>query len=283
MDTALLEQAGLNTTQAKAYIALITSGSLTPPQLSDKIQITRTNAYEVLKQLSELELALNTGTGAKLTYRPNNPASLEKLMERRRHQIMADENRLHSLMPQLMTYFYTYSEQPGVRFYQGKEGIIKVYEDILRTRQTTYFLRTTADDKFMGIEFYNRFKLERAKLGIETVALTPDVPGVNHDPAVDEANLVRRTWLNPARYTAPVEWDIYGNKVAIISFGQEAMATIIESPQIADAMRQMFELMQAGIQPTPPESAPEIASTQPEIASGEQTPEIRSPDRISPD
>jgi hypothetical protein len=37
----------LNPTQAKAYLALITSGSLTPPQLPPKSRITRTNAYEV--------------------------------------------------------------------------------------------------------------------------------------------------------------------------------------------------------------------------------------------
>ena len=51
MNPELLEQAGLNATQAKAYLALITSGSLTPPQLADKIQITRTNAYEVMTAL----------------------------------------------------------------------------------------------------------------------------------------------------------------------------------------------------------------------------------------
>jgi sugar-specific transcriptional regulator TrmB len=246
MDATLLEQIGLNPTQAKAYLALISSGSLTPPQLSDKIQITRTNAYEVLKQLTELKLAIKSGAGAKLTYRPENPANLENLMESHRNQVIEHETRLRSLMPQLMTYFYTYSEQPGVRFYQGKEGIIKVYEDMLRTRQTIYFLRSTADDKFMGLEFYNKFRLERAKLSIETIALTPDVPGVNRDPAVDEQNLFRRTWFDPNLYTAPVEWDIYGNKVAILSFGEEALATIIESPQIAEAMRQMFQLMQRG-------------------------------------
>ncbi len=247
MDAELLEQAGLNQTQSRAYLALIAGGSLTPPQLALKIQITRTNAYEVLKQLVELELAVNAGTGAKLAYRPANPTVLEKLMEQKRTQIMTDENRLRSLMPQLMTYFYTYSEQPGVRFYQGKEGITKVYEDILRTRQPTYFLRSTADDKFMGAAFYDKFKLQRAKLGIKTIALTPDVPNVNHDPSIDEANLTHRIWFNPKLYDAPVEWNIYGNKVAILSFGEEALGTIIESPQIAGAMKQMFELMRRGL------------------------------------
>ncbi|QQR52939.1 hypothetical protein IPG36_02400 [bacterium] len=109
MDASLLEQIGLNTTQARAYLALISNGTLTPPQLSDKIQITRTNAYEVLKQLEELTLAVKSGTGSKLTYRPENPANLEKLMESRRNQVIEHETRLRNFMPQLMTYFYTFS------------------------------------------------------------------------------------------------------------------------------------------------------------------------------
>ena len=88
MDVSLLEQAGLNTTQGKAYIALITSGSLTPPSLAAKIGIARTNAYEVLKQLEELELVSKTGSGTKMSYRPANPAALERLMERRRNEVL---------------------------------------------------------------------------------------------------------------------------------------------------------------------------------------------------
>jgi predicted transcriptional regulator len=252
MDASLLEQIGLNATQAKAYLALISSGSLTPPQLSDKIQITRTNAYEVLKQLVELTLAAKSDNGANLVYRPENPSNLEKLMEGRRNQIIEHETRLRSFMPSLMTYFYTYSGQPGVRFYQGREGLVQIYEDMLRTRQTIHLIRSTADDQLLGLPFFDHLRSERAKLGIQTIALTPDIPGANHDPQIDAQNRFTRTWINPKSYTAPVEWDIYGNKVAIISFGKEAMGTIIESPQIADAMRQMFDLMSLGAkQPDP--------------------------------
>lgn len=245
MDASLLEQIGLNQTQAKAYLALITAGSLTPPQLSDKIQITRTNAYEVLKQLEELTLAVKSGSDTKLAYRPQNPSNLEKLMETRRNQIIEREARLRSFMPQLMTYFYTYSEQPGVRFYQGKPGLIQIYEDMLRTRQDIYLIRSTADDKTLGLDFFNQFRSKRAKLGIRTYALTPDIPQVNHDPAIDQTYNFIRTWFNPQHYTAPVEWDIYGNKVAILSFGPEAIGTIIESPQIAESLRQLFHIIES--------------------------------------
>lgn len=59
--------------------------------------------------------------------------------------------------------------------------------------------------------------------------------------------LFHRTVLQRDNYTAPVEIDVYGNKVAFISFGETQMATIIDSPPVADAMRQLLRLV---IQPS---------------------------------
>jgi len=241
MDNKLLQELGLNQTQAKAYTATITSGQITPPELAAKIQITRTNAYEVLSQLENLKLIEKTGD-KKLQYRALNPVALENFAERKRKDAFSNEQKLHSVMPQLLTYFYTYSEQPGVRFFQGKDGITEVYEDMLRTRQTIYFLATNADHEVMSIDFYKRFHKERTKLGIKTIALMPDSHNQN-DPAAMVPELLQRTWFKPEDYTAPVEISVYGDKVAHISFGEEAMATILESPQIAEAMRQIMGLL----------------------------------------
>ena len=41
-------------------------------------------------------------------------------------------------------------------------------------------------------------------------------------------------------YNSPVEIDIFGDNVAFINFDKDGMSTLIESPEIADAMRQMF-------------------------------------------
>lgn len=241
MDSTLLEELGLNATQAQAYTATITSGRITPPDLAAKITITRTNAYEVLDQLANLNL-IEKVAGQKLQYRALNPVALEKLAETKRIEAHQQEQKLHGAMPQLLSYFYTYSEQPGVRFFQGKEGITEVYEDMLRTRQTIYLLATTADADYMGKGFYQRFHKERTKLGINLVASMPDT-SQESDPAATDPKLLTRTWFKPDQYSAPVEITVYGNKVAHISFGEEAMATIIESPQIAESMRQIMGLL----------------------------------------
>lgn len=46
-------------------------------------------------------------------------------------------------------------------------------------------------------------------------------------------------------YTSPVEIMIYGKKVALISYGETEIITIITSPVIASAFREIFAMMQA--------------------------------------
>ena len=55
--------------------------------------------------------------------------------------------------------------------------------------------------------------------------------------------LYHRTFLPENHYSAPVEIDVYGNKVAFISYGDTQMATIIDSPPIAESLRQLCQLL----------------------------------------
>jgi len=251
MDIKLLTDIGLNKTQAKAYIALVKQGSLTPPALAKLINETRTNAYTVLDKLTELGLAKKSERDKKLIYKVENPVALEKLVIANRHEALEREKKIKNAMPTLLNYFYTYSEQPGVRFFQGKEGIEDIYKDQLHTGKTIRVIRSWKDRDFFGKGAYSIWRKRPAKHGIPTIMLSPDVPDANNDPELDKKLLFSRTWMNKNDYTAPVEWDIYGDKVSIISFGEEAIGMIIESPQIADSMRQLFAIMDKGLRTNP--------------------------------
>lgn len=247
MNEELLVSLGLNKTQAKAYLTLVRFGALTPPQMAKKTGETRTNAYTVLDRLVELGLAKKSEVNKKFVYRVENPVALEKLVKEQRDEAMERERLVKTSMPALLNFFYTYSEQPGVRFYQGVDGIKRIYDDTLRTGQDIYLLRSPLDKDLMSDDYLQKYKDRRAKFGITTHTLSPDVPSATRDPEDDKKHKINRTWLPKDAYTAPVELDIYGDKVALISFGEEAMGTIIESPQIAEAMKQLFGLVQQSL------------------------------------
>jgi sugar-specific transcriptional regulator TrmB len=244
MNQDTLTKLGLTPSQSKAYIVLVQEGSITPPDLAKKIKETRTNTYKILDRLADMGLAVRETDSAKASYRVVNPVVLEELSKKRRNEVLQQEQMVKDAMPNLLNYFYTYSEQPGVRFFQGQQGIHEIFDDMLRTRKDIYLVRSPADINFYDKKFFDNFRAKRAKLGIKTYALTPDLKGLEWSKELDKAHNFIRTWVDEDQYSSSVEWDVYGDKLAIISYGQEAIGMIIESPQIASAFKQLFKLVQ---------------------------------------
>lgn len=240
----VVRKAGLSESQAKGYLALIEHGSLSPLQLASYTGETRTNAYAITDKLHTLGLA-TVKDGRPATYTAVHPSALETLAEKRRKTIVRNEQEVKNGLSPLIDLFYAHTARPGARTLQGIEGIKEVYQDTLRTGQDIYLLRTAADVADLGIDYLDTYRYERAEAGIHTYALTPDTKvGRAHSlGGEDERMLFHRTVLPTQSYTAPVEIDVYGNKAAFIAFGDTQMATIIDSPPVAEAMRQIIRLL----------------------------------------
>ena len=243
-DTTILRKAGLTESQAKGYLALTQHGALTPAELAEKTGEARTNGYMICEKLEKLGLATKKD-GKKAVYTPNHPSALETLAEKRRKVIQKAEQDVKNNINPLIDMFYAASELPGARTLNGIEGIKEIYLDTLRVKQDIYLLRTTSDEVDLGVEYLNTYRRERAKLGINTYGLTPSTKSAIErlDGDEDKRMLFHRTLLPPNSYTAPVEIDIYGSKSAFISFGDTQMAIVVDSPPMAEAMRQIMQLL----------------------------------------
>lgn len=245
MTPQLLQEIGLNPTQAQTYLVLVESGSLTASAIADKIGQQRTTVYMALQSLERLGLAeLTPGTKVK-AYQATNPIALEKLSEERRRAVLETEHKIKQNLPAMLSYYYSFTERPGVRMVEGVEGLKEIYRDTLRAKQDIYLLRTTADVPSLSLEYLDKYREKRAKLGINTYALTPDTPIAhqNQTSGADQTMLFHRTMLPAHAYTAPVEVDVYGNKTAFMMFGEDIMGVIVDSPALAEAMRQVFGLL----------------------------------------
>jgi sugar-specific transcriptional regulator TrmB len=243
MDVQLLEDIGLTKPQAEAYTTLITLGKSSAPELAQKIDESRSNTYKLLDRLVELGMVTKDASGSKVLYFPNSPANLEQFVQRQAAQIQTRERKLGAAMPDLLNFFFAHSAQPSIRYFQGKQGIEQIFSDMLKTGESIYLLRSPKDVSFYDEEFFALFRKKRAKLGIKTYALTPDISSAVHDIELDHKNQFIRTWLRQDEYTAHVEWDVYGNKVALINYAEEAMGIIIENAQVAESFRQVFMLL----------------------------------------
>ncbi|MFO0881943.1 MAG: helix-turn-helix domain-containing protein [Candidatus Saccharimonadales bacterium] len=248
----VLEAAGINGTLAKAYLSLLVVGDITPAAFAKEIAESRSNTYKLLDELVERGLATRADIGKKLHYRAENPSHLLTLARERKDQIELQEKQLRSTVPELVKQYYKTHEQPGVRFYQGKDGIKEIYLEQIAEAKPIQFMKTRADIEFFGFQFMHEVRNLAPKANIQRKAFTPDAPETPVDiKESDKAMLLERTWYLPEDYTAPVEWSVFGNKVSIISFGKEAIGMVIESAQVAESLRQMFGLLDEGLKRRP--------------------------------
>lgn len=249
MDQAeILKKVGLTDSQARVYCCLLQEGAMSPPELAKETGLSRENCYAIANRLTELGIIEHTDD-KKANYRVLNPSALEVLAEKRRKIMAKNEKFVKDNLSSLMDIFYANNEMPGARTLEGLEGVKAVYEDTLRVGKDIYLLRTRADI-VLGHDdaksFIHNYRDERVGLGIHTYALTPVTKYAvtnNVKTGRDKAVKFHRTWMPEEDYTAPVEIQAYGDKVSLIAFGETEMATIIVSPLIAEAMRQVLKIM----------------------------------------
>jgi sugar-specific transcriptional regulator TrmB len=242
-----LQKLGLPYSQSKAYSLLVEKGSTTPGEFATKSGESRTNAYMVLDKLVDLGLAFKDEVNKKLIYRPLSPASLQKLAEKKRTKAYELEQKIKNAMPALLQEFHSKRTQPGVRFFQGKKGIEKMYDEFLQNKEDKYYIRTLADEQLLTYKPIHEFLEKRAKLGIHAEGLSPNEPISVEFSKKNDKRLNRTVTFFPAQYyTAPVEISVSGDQSSFISYGEEIVGVIIDSPQIAEAMRQAFKIMKVG-------------------------------------
>lgn len=132
--------------------------------------------------------------------------------------------------------------KPRVVFYGGKEGLMQAYEDTL-TATGEILAYSSSHDMFVALpDYIQDYINRRAKKGIPMRSIIPHTPeGWQHrEKALTE---LRDTRLIPLRFNFTPEINIYNDKIAIMNLKLgELGAFIIESKEIAEAQRNIFEL-----------------------------------------
>jgi hypothetical protein len=130
-------------------------------------------------------------------------------------------------------------------FYEGVDGLKYIYEDTLHAQEP---IRAWASIDDMHAEipnYFPRYYRRRAEKGISIRAIFPDTPG-SIERVAHDAEEARESLLVPeSEYSFHPEINVFDNKVTIASL-REKLGIIIESAEIADAMKKIFELAWLG-------------------------------------
>jgi len=247
----ILIQAGLSEEQAQAYQALLDKGPQRASDLSKWTGIKRGLIYKVLEQLESMSLiSKKGGPGTVATFSPSHPSLLLSNVERKEKEIALTKEILSSSIGTLSSKFNLITGKPNVQFFEGKEGVEKVLEDTLNSKDEvlTYLDIEIVEKYFKDIN--DEYVKKREKRGLKKRILA-----IENDFSIElfkkwsknDSDFFKVTNLKMVK--TPIEniegaIQIYENKIGIITISNENLISIIiEDIRINKLFRSMFEAL----------------------------------------
>lgn len=234
----VLKQIGFSENEISVYLGSLELGLSSAQDIAKKANIKRTTAYSVLESLVQRGFIGKTKDRGKTRFLVEPP---DKLL----FMILNIESQLKNMLPELQALYNRKNKKPKIFFYEGKGAIQTVYEDTLREKPKEILEWNT--DKFFT-DFpadYNYIK-KRVQLNIKARRMASQ-GSIWHKKSkpLDKMELAETVIVPGNKFSPEVEINIYNSKIAFINY-VEKMSVIIESPAIAKAMKQAYELSWIG-------------------------------------
>lgn len=249
MFNEVLTRAGLSEDEALVYETLLLHGPQSVGTQLPRVSIKRGLLYKVLDRLIQRGLVTEKISKKRAIFVAQPPDTLLKIIEDQESELRKTRENFVRALPEMKAKYVISTERPVIQFFEGTEGLRKIYEDkLLPGTPTHHFIRPLRANVYEHAfgRWFVHYLERRAKLGITTYALTGDDADANHDPKIDAQRKVVRTWLRPQDYTTPIEIACYRDKVAIISYGKEIFGIVIESQHFSKAIKDLFSLAEKG-------------------------------------
>lgn len=241
----VLQKLGLNQKEIRVYMTILELGRQPASVIARRVKIPRNTTRFILDKLVDKDLIKKTTRANTQLYTPEEPKNLINSLERQRVNMNSSIDQkvknLKEVMVELESRYRPESTKPKITFYEGDEGLVKMYERTLKSSET---LRSFASfDSLHGIlpDYFKTYFERRMKNKIAMRSIHPDTPMARENTKKDK-EVMRESRLIPSdKYNFTPEIQLYDNKVVITSL-KEKLAIVIESHEIYEVMAVAFEL-----------------------------------------
>ena len=235
VSNTILKKLGLTEKEAKIYLACLELGTGTVVKISRKAEITRGSTYDVLEEMLDKGYVSKLHKDKHMVFSAVDP---EILMKNYKDRLRDFEMAL----PELKGLFNQYSSRPKVRYFEGLDGIKRVYEDTLTA--TTEILNYSNTHEILSHwpTYNDDYVSLRTQKSIFLRGIAPSDEYGKKLIKDDRKYLREFRLLSSKDFNFTNEINIYDNKVAIVSFSPELIGIIIESQAIADTQRDIFKM-----------------------------------------
>jgi sugar-specific transcriptional regulator TrmB len=248
MIEAIFYSLGLEPEEAKTYLFLLESGSITAGNLAKKIGVPRSSVYGFLKRLQEHNLIIESQKQGIKTFSAESPEKINLLFRQRQESLEKNQELFKALLPELKPKQSQKFITPKIQIFEGREGLQGALKDMLLyyDMETLALWPIKTMVNVLSPEFFRYLNKERIKNNLYTRAIWPQTQTVNvaEHPylGVGEA-FKREIRLAPQDMDFSMGYWIYGNRVVFISSIKESFGFIIESAEMVETLKAQFEIV----------------------------------------
>jgi len=236
-----LEQLGMHEKKAEVYLACLELGNATAYLIAKKVGLKRPTVYDIANQLMKEGLLHKSIRGNVKYFSPADPEKLIQLLKTK-------EKNIREAMPALQNLYNSPKSKPLIRYFEGKEGIVEMYEDSLRScKKGDEILAYVGEDVLRHLPKHAEdYVKRRVEKGIVLRGIYKNNSELAKYTQKSREQLRVARVLDEKDFPVNNETNIYKNKIAIASYGTEMFGMIIESEEIARSQKAIFELAWRG-------------------------------------
>ncbi|MBI2637854.1 MAG: hypothetical protein HYW88_03050 [Candidatus Sungbacteria bacterium] len=235
-----LKKNGLSDKEAKVYLAALELGKGTVQDIAKKAGVNRTTVYVMIVLLEKRGLLKQVKIGKRSFFVAENPDAIISMLHKEKNEIEDREREMRKILPELKTLYNVAPDRPKIRFYEGEEVYKKIAEDIFESAARE-ILEIYNADLIRGViseEESKEFYKKRLARGVYYRALYTRREG----PFKTPLEKAEERFLQKGEFPISGDIFIYGNRVGMASLKGNIIGVIIESEEISETLRSLFEL-----------------------------------------
>lgn len=237
-----LKNLGLSDNEAKVYTAMLELGPATVLDISAKAGINRPTAYFQIESLKKKGLVSTQTKGKKQIFIAESPEQIEFMIEREKSELEHKKEEFNKLLPELLSMFNVSDQKPQVRFFEGKEGLMKLQDEFLKNKSKESISMASLDDVMNVFPAHpQKYTPRRVQRGIKSrlIYTSSKGPFLKSDP-----DLLREIrYVPPEKMPFTLDMSVYDDVVAIANLKGTISGVIIKNQNIADSFRNLLNFI----------------------------------------
>ncbi len=227
---------GFEPKEAAVYLALLELGKGSILKIARASGVNRASLYYIIEGMKKRGFVTNLeerdGTQ---TYMPADPRIL---LAREKQSVKEFE----AVMPDIKALVNRTGNRPRVRYFEDLEGIKAVYEDTLSSKTEILNYANSQEIRDHWPNYDEEYVAKRDSKKIWLRGIAPDDDYGRQVQSEDPRFYREIRLIDPKKLPFNNEINIYGNKIAIVSFIRPIFGVIIESKALAETQRSIFEM-----------------------------------------